>query len=224
MALDLLRSVAAAAAGLLASDRPVLGVASSSLLPQTFQPSGTFVITGPSGSGRTTAVRTVCIATRRALPTAEYHLLTLRAASPVASLGIWASTSVGPQGAVDGARRLAKALRDRNDSTPVVVVLERADELTADAGEEDVEDLVRVCIERDHFVVAEADAQFFSGSYGLPSRLRTSRTGIVLHPEGSEGNQAFRTDLPSLDRSQLPAGRGFYVTKGTVELVQVAIP
>ena len=208
----------------MASDRPVLGVASSSLLPQTFQPSGTFVITGPSGSGRTTAVRTVCIATRRALPTAEYHLLTLRAASPVASLGIWASTSVGPQGAVDGARRLAKALRDRNDSTPVVVVLERADELTADAGEEDVEDLVRVCIERDHFVVAEADAQFFSGSYGLPSRLRTSRTGIVLHPEGSEGNQAFRTDLPSLDRSQLPAGRGFYVTKGTVELVQVAIP
>ncbi len=205
-------------------DRPVLGVASSTLLPQTFYPSGTFIVTGPPGSGRTTAVRTVCIATRQALPTAEYHLLTLKSSSPVATLGIWASVTVGSQGASAGARKLAKMLRERGDSTPVVVVLERVDELTADAGEEDLDDLVRVCLEQEHFVVAEADAQFFGGSYGLPPRLRTSRTGIVLHPEGTEGHQAFRTDLPPLDRSQLPTGRGFYVTKGSVELVQVAIP
>ncbi len=204
----------------------VLGVASSTLAPQAFQVKGTFLVTGPSGSGRTTALRTMCIATRRGLQGAQMHLFTARATSPVAKLGIWSSVSVGPAQAIEQARVLAEDIRGQGSEgdAAVVVVFERLDDVVADGGEFDFEALVKACLDHDHFVIAEADAQFFSSNDGLNSRLKTSRTGVILHPEGTEGYHVFRVDVPTLDRADLPPGRGFYVSRGAVELVQVAIP
>jgi S-DNA-T family DNA segregation ATPase FtsK/SpoIIIE len=154
------------------------------------------------------------------------HLFTARATSPVAKLGIWSSVSVGPAQAIEQARVLAEDIRGQGSEgdAAVVVVFERLDDVVADGGEFDFEALVKACLDHDHFVIAEADAQFFSSNDGLNSRLKTSRTGVILHPEGTEGYHVFRVDVPTLDRADLPPGRGFYVSRGAVELVQVAIP
>lgn len=204
--------------------KPVLGLASSSLAPHTFTPKGTFVLTGPSGSGRTTALMTMCISTRRAMPLADMHLFTPRASSPLVGLGIWASVSIGPTAAVSRAQALTDEIRAGAPGRNAVIVCERIDDLTGDAGEDELEALVKACIDHELFVISEADAQFYGPGFGLPARARTSRCGLVLHPEGSEGLQIFRVDLPDIDRRGMPPGRGYAVERGSVELVQVATP
>ncbi|MBK8758238.1 MAG: FHA domain-containing protein [Actinomycetales bacterium] len=204
--------------------KPVLGVASSTLAPHVFTPKGTFVLTGPSGSGRTTALMTMCISTRRAMPLADMHLFTPRASSPLVGLGIWNSVSVGSADAISRARALAGEIRASPTGRYSVVVCERVDDLTADAGEDELEALVKACVDHELFVITEGDAQFYGTNFGLPSRARTSRAGLVLHPEGTEGFQIFRVDLPETDRRSMPPGRGFVIERGSVELVQVGAP
>ncbi len=204
--------------------KPVLGLASSTLAPHVFTPRGTFVLTGPSGSGRTTALMTMCISTRRAMPMADMHLFTPRASSPLVGLGIWASVSVGSNNAILRAKVLANEIRASGPGRYSVIVCERVDDLTADGGEDELEALVKACIDHELFVITEGDAQFYGTNFGLPSRARTSRAGLVLHPEGTEGFQIFRVDLPETDRRLLPPGRGFMIERGGVEMVQVGAP
>ncbi len=79
--------------------RPVIGVASSSLEPHGFDPKGTFIITGPSGSGRTTALAATAAALHRFSSASELHLMTPRRQSELLDLGVWAETAVGGEAA-----------------------------------------------------------------------------------------------------------------------------
>jgi S-DNA-T family DNA segregation ATPase FtsK/SpoIIIE len=72
-------------------------------------------------------------------------------------------------------------------------------------------------------VVAEADSSFFNSSYGLAGVFRGGRSGISLQPNGDD-SQAFSVDYRGVSAEQVLEGRGYLVTRGTPELIQVAMP
>ncbi len=84
--------------------------------------------------------------------------------------------------------------------------------------------LVKAALDQDLLVVAEGETIFFSSGFGLPGLLKTSRSGLVLQPDGVEGQSVFRTSFPAYNRADQPEGRGFLVQRGRPETLQVALP
>ena len=204
--------------------RPVIGVASSSLEPHGFDPKGTFIITGPSGSGRTTALAATAAALHRFSSASELHLMTPRRQSELLDLGVWAETAVGGEAATALATRLAADIEAGRITRPVAVFVERVDDLAPAGVESALTALVKACVDNDQLVVAEGESGFFTTNYGLQSLLKTSRSGLALHPDGNEGLSVFKANLPALNRAELPPGRGFVIEKGKFELIQIALP
>ncbi|GAA5016567.1 FtsK/SpoIIIE domain-containing protein [Terrabacter aeriphilus] len=204
--------------------RPVVGVASSSLEPHGFDPKGTFVITGPSGSGRTTAVAAVAAGLYRFSSASALYLLTPRRSSELLDLGVWAETAVGGEASTALAKRLTDEIEQGRTTRPVAVFVERIDDLAPAGAENALTALTKACVDNDQLVVAEGEAAFFSSNFGLQALLKTSRSGLALHPDGNEGLSVFKANLPPLNRAELPPGRGFVVEKGKFELLQVGRP
>ena len=204
--------------------RPVIGVASSSLEPHGFDPKGTFVITGPSGSGRTTAIAATAAGLFRFSSSSALYLMTPRRSSELLDLGVWTETAVGGTAVTALASSLATEVEQGRITKPIAVFVERIDDLAPAGAENALTALVKACVDNDQLVVAEGEAGFFSSNFGIQALLKTSRSGLALHPDGNEGLSVFKANLPSLNRADLPPGRGFIVEKGRFELLQVAQP
>jgi len=202
--------------------RPVLGVSSETLRPLPFEPRGTLVVTGPSGSGRTTAVHTIAAALRRWDPSIELHHFTARA-SALSALDVWNSTTPGvPEGgqqAVDLTAKLPAA------GGPVAVFVEGLADFAADYTVTPMlTELARLCVERGWLFVSEADISAIGTTQGLIGQAKISRTGLVLAPTSSDGTPFGMTFPPRLSRADFPQGRGLHVAAGRTSVVQVALP
>jgi len=204
--------------------RPVLGIGSTSLSAVSFEPRGSFVVTGPSGSGRTTSLASLVRSLHRWDSAMAACLMTPRRSSELAALSQWWEVAAGIEAIIALTTRLERELREGAHPRRMAVVVERMDDLVGTAAEPVLSGLVKVCLEFDHFVVAEGETSFFSSSFGLPGLLRTSRSGLVLQPDGSEGQIVFRSSFPAINRAELPQGRGFLVGRGRPEMLQVALP
>jgi S-DNA-T family DNA segregation ATPase FtsK/SpoIIIE len=211
----------------LASDvdgHPVLGVGSAGLSALPFEARGSFVVTGPSGSGRTTSLASLARSLRRWNPAMTLYLVTPRRSSALAALSDWTEVAAGIEDVVTLAVRLQAELREGVHQRPMTVMVERMDDLAGTAAESSLSGLVKACLDDDRFVVAEGETIFFSSSFGLPGLLKTSRSGLALQPDGVEGQTVFRSSLPSFNRLDQPEGRGFLVQRGRAEMLQVALP
>ena len=204
--------------------RPVLGIGSTSLAPLCFDPRGSFVVTGPSGSGRTTSLASMAISLRRWNCAMKLYLLTPKRSSELAALPEWTEVAAGSDAIAALALRLQAELCAQSIAGPMAIVIERVDDLAGTSAESPVAALVKACVDEDHFVVAEGETMFFSSSFGLSGLVKTSRSGLVLQPEGIEGQTVFRSSLPVFNRASLPPGRGFLFDRGRPELLQVALP
>jgi S-DNA-T family DNA segregation ATPase FtsK/SpoIIIE len=201
---------------------PVLGVGSTRLSALPFVPRGSFIVTGPSGSGRTASLASLARSLRRWDPSASLYLLTPRRSSELAGLPDWTQVAAG----IDDIVVLATQLQDRLQGSlqrRIAVVAERLDDLAGTSAEPFLSALVKACLDQDQLVVGEAEAIFFSSSFGLPGLLKTSRSGLVLQPDGVEGQSVFRSSFPGFNRADQPQGRGFLVQRGQAEMLQVAL-
>ncbi|MEO8519097.1 MAG: FtsK/SpoIIIE domain-containing protein [Dermatophilaceae bacterium] len=214
--------------------RPVLGIASTSLSALSFEPRGSFVVTGPSGSGRTTSLGSVARSLRRSDSAWSLYLLTPRSCSELTGLD-WAEVAAGPDAVAALAARLVTELHIEQHPEQLVrqqvgigqrriaVVIERVDDLAGTAAEPTLSTLLKACLDEGQFVTAEGDTAFFGSNFGLPGLLKTSRAGLALQPDGIEGQTVFRASFPAVNGSDLPEGRGFLVQRGRPELLQVAL-
>jgi DNA segregation ATPase FtsK/SpoIIIE, S-DNA-T family len=202
--------------------RPVLGIGSTSLSAQPFDARGSFVVTGPSGSGRTTSLASIARSLHRWDPAMALYFLTPRRSSELAALPDWTEVACG-DGIIALAGRLQDELRAGVHRRPMALVVERLDDLAGTAVEGPLSGLVKACLDDDHFVVAEGETTFFSSSFGLPGLLKTSRSGLALQPDGVEGQTVFRSSFPAFSRAVQPEGRGFLVQRGRAEMLQVAL-
>ena len=201
--------------------RPVLGIAGSSLEPHGYDPRGSFIICGPSGSGRTTALGALAVSLHRFSSAAAIYLCSPRKTSELSALGIFEEVALGVDAVADVARRLKNALDEGRVDRPIAILIERIDDLADSIAETPLAECVKACTDNEQFAAAEGEAGFFSSNYGLAGTLKVSRSGLALHPDGNEALTVFRASFPGLNRAELPPGRGYLVEKGKFELLQV---
>ena len=204
--------------------RAVIGISSSTLRPTGYALRGAHMVVGPSGSGRTTTVLTMAQAARRARPGLRAWLFSPRSSALTRAPGLWEDVAVGADACAEAATRLRRQLVEAGQSgASMLVVVERAQDLDNSGAEDALEELVKEAVNAEQVVIGEADLSFFYSGYGLAGSFRGGRSGMSLQPTGDDA-QAFSVEYRGVTADQLLEGRGYLVTRGVPELVQVAMP
>lgn len=199
---------------------PAFALEDRSLDPVGLPEAGTFLVTGPPGSGRTTAVETIVAAVRRSRPACRLALFS-PGRSGLESVSPWDVACTDVEQANEVAAALTELLKDAPERSWVVVIEGPAD-LVNTVADMPLQDLVKAARRSGQLVVAEGDTQSMSGSWPLQQAVRFSRRGLALQPDQSDGDLVFRTPFPRIRRSDFPQGRGLLVSEGRVQRVQVA--
>jgi S-DNA-T family DNA segregation ATPase FtsK/SpoIIIE len=87
-----------------------------------------------------------------------------------------------------------------------------------------LQDLAKVCRANDVFVIADGETSEVGGSWPLLQAIKSSRYGLVLQPDQTDGDLLFRTPFGRMARADFPRGRGMFVHGGRARRVQVARP
>jgi len=202
---------------------PTIGVSDDSLKPVGIPLDGLFVITGPFGSGRSTAMTTAIRSIRRARPALRPHLIVARRSALLGATD-WAAASQDSDGADQLAVRLAEqmeapaAIRD----TAVLIVIENVGDFEGLPAEASVARLLKAARRAEVTVIVEADTVTAASAWQIFTELKTARAGLVLQPEETDGISLFRVQFPRVTRADFPRGRGILVTAGRLQRVQVA--
>jgi S-DNA-T family DNA segregation ATPase FtsK/SpoIIIE len=203
-------------------DLPVIGVSDIDLRPLPFDPRGAFILSGPSGSGRTTALATLALAVARWKPEARLAYLG-NPRSPLVAAVPWAAVGTDP----DTIAALAKDLIARIDDAAApfhFVVVERLADLNATSAETTVAALIAALRANGHGLVGDGEAGSLTGFQAPLQALRADRKGFALQPDSSEGTSLFQAPFGSPQRAEFPPGRGFFVVRGTATKAQLAVP
>jgi S-DNA-T family DNA segregation ATPase FtsK/SpoIIIE len=200
-------------------EAPVLGVGGPQLEALAVVPRGTFVVTGPPGSGRSTALASLVMAAQRWRPDAVLHYFGQKR-SELAGLSAFASVSTTPEEVAAQAALLTSQLAGGVPS-PLVVFLEGVGEFVNTPADMPLQALAKAVTAEDQWFIAEGEVSSWSSGM-LPSLLRASRSGLALQPDPYDGTAVFKTEFPRLKRAELPPGRGLLVRGGKTTLIQVA--
>ena len=216
VALDSLRPVI--------DDRPVVGMADDTLAEITVEPRGAFMITGPMGSGRTTAV--LALATN--LKKLEQPMRLVRFSprrTPLHGLGIWDVEASDPETVSQLARQLLAAVE--GGAIPegqLAVIIEGVADFSSTPAENDLDQLVRAATREGQFVVGDNEDSSWGQAYMLGRHFKSGRRGILLQPSDGDGDMLLGTPLGKVKRADFPEGRGFLVTGGRAFKLQVGKP
>jgi S-DNA-T family DNA segregation ATPase FtsK/SpoIIIE len=205
-----------------AERRPVLGLDDIRIAPVGFEPTGTLVVAGPPGSGRSNACVAICRAVQRADPEARLYLFA-QARSAIAGELPWADTATDANSAAALAEDLLHAVQDEDTSRRIVVVVEGYDEYLNTPADQPIQDLTKAIRKSDHLLVAEAETSAWSSSWRLLSEAKEGRRGLILQPERMDGDIILNTALPRAARSEFPPGRGVWVARGKSVRVQLPL-
>jgi S-DNA-T family DNA segregation ATPase FtsK/SpoIIIE len=205
--------------------RPILGLGDDDLDSLTVDlTEAHFVVAGPYRSGRSTALETIARSLLDADPGIAVHLLAPRRSPlPTADVG-WTSVSRGVEACDAKAGELVALAADLDEGDPpLVIVIDDGDELAETLGASALETLVRRGRDAPIRIVAASETQAMLRAYGGWLReLRKDEHGLLLDPDLDVDGDLFGVRLPRRTNAVFPAGRGYYVWRGTLELVQVA--
>jgi S-DNA-T family DNA segregation ATPase FtsK/SpoIIIE len=200
----------------------MIGVADDDLKPVAIEPFGSFVISGPPGSGRTTALETIARGLAAGHPSTKLFLLSTRR-SALARIGIWANAADTPASISKAVAELTK-MTELGDLVPgtVALFLENLSDFSGTPEEYDLEALIKTLLKQGQFVVAESETSSWAQSYTLGSPMKAGRKGIVLQPDDGDG-ELLNTSIGRIRRGSFPAGRGFLIGQGRSRRLQVAL-
>ncbi|GAB2546567.1 FtsK/SpoIIIE domain-containing protein [Brachybacterium huguangmaarense] len=202
--------------------RPTIGVADETLAEVGVEPRGAFMISGPMGSGRTTALLSLATNLRRVEPPMRLVRFSARR-TPLAGLPLWDVEASDP----DEVRTLAQQLREALEAGSIpegrlAVLVDGVADFTSTPAENELERLIRAATREGQFVVGESESSTWGGAYTLAKPFKAGRRGLLLQPGDAEGDTLLGTPLGRFRRADLPPGRGFLVEGGRVTKVQVA--
>ena len=200
----------------------MLGLSDDTLGPIAFDPTGVFLLGGPPGSGRTTALEGLIGSLRRALPKAEYYYFG-PSRSSIGALDGWTSAARTPDDIVDLAKELSATVKEGKSKSKIVVVVEQVADYLSSPADAPLTDLFKALKRSEHFLLAESETSSWSSSWPLLAEVRSARTGVLLQPESIEGEMLMKTTLPRVGRGEFPPGRGFYITRGKAVRVQLPL-
>jgi S-DNA-T family DNA segregation ATPase FtsK/SpoIIIE len=205
----------------LAGGLPTVGVASTTLDACGVEPRGTFLVAGPSGSGRTSVLQMLVSSLTRSRPDTTFHYVGTEL-SPLAGLPNWSSRLMTPEDVATGALQLTATLQNPG-STPGVVVIEGLPDFLGSPADFALQDVIKSATRHGHFVVCEGEISGLGGGMQLLVLARVSRAGICLQPDQSDA-MTFRAEFPRYRRADFPVGRGVLVQRGVPDIVQFALP
>jgi S-DNA-T family DNA segregation ATPase FtsK/SpoIIIE len=199
--------------------RAMLGLSDAELLPAQLDLADRhFLVVGPYRSGRSTALATIVRSLAESTPGLELHLLAPRR-SPLAELDCWTSVATGA-GCDEACERLAL---DLTGERPALLVIDDGEELAETLGAPALETLVRRGRDAQVRVVAAVERQGAQRAFsGWVRELRKEEHGLLLVPDPDVDGDLLGTRLPRRSNPVFPAGRGYLVERGSLELVQVA--
>ena len=199
--------------------RVPLGLEDVDLEPWGLEPEGVFLVSGPPGSGRSTALATIASGLRRTLPGIRLVYLG-KERSALRQLGLWDQVALTDQTTVD----LVATVRGSLEGPRMAVVIEDVPALADSVAENALDALVPLLAEHGHLVVAEGELSRLTQYSPLLQTLRGARRGMVLQPDQNDGDAIFRTDFPRVARREFPPGRGIVTDRGKTWRVQLARP
>ena len=202
--------------------RPTLGIWDETLEPIGFPSSGTFLVSGPPLSGRTTTVATMLASLQKARPELELVYFGQKR-SPLVAAAEWSRSAIGPAEIAALAFELGHAVTEAEPGS-MAIVIEGVGELLNTECDVAVQDLLKACRASDQFVIAEGETSTITGSWPLLQAIKVSRAGIALQPDQMDGDSLFKTSFPRISRADFPPGRGLLVEGGSARRVQVALP
>ena len=203
--------------------RVAIGVSGETLECYSLVPAGGFLLSGPSSSGRTTALQTIIASACRSEPRLRWHYLGQRR-SQIAELRVWETRCTSVEETVtwaDGVSAQIKRYSETGERAGIVI--EGAGDYANSLAESAIQGLVRAAIADGHWVIAEGETSTLVTGIGFLGLVKISRTGLVLQPDQEMGG-LYKTPFPRIQRSDFPVGRGFHVLSGRTSVVQVAVP
>jgi S-DNA-T family DNA segregation ATPase FtsK/SpoIIIE len=202
-------------------DELVFALGDADLAPRALSLArGHVLVTGPPRSGKTTALATIAQAAAAArLPTFHVHVRP----TPLGHAPFWGKVA---RGADEGAQllgRVAGAVPELGKRA--VVVVDDIGELADSEVDTALLELVRLSHEHAVTIVAAVDNTVARRQYsGVIPEMRKDGVAVLLQPDTDNDGDIAGVVLPRRTRGAWPEGRGYLATRGTAELVQVALP
>lgn len=196
-----------------------IGMESEGFGPATIVPRGSFLLTGPAGSGRSNALGVLITELGRlGIPV---HLFADRR-SEATSMEELASVAVGAENVMMTVTELTVELEGLPDTAPRhAVLIEGMGELTGTEAEYGLSGLVRTALAHEHFVVGEGEVNSIAQAYELMKRFKAGRRGLVLQPDDGFAH-LLQASFPRCQSTNFGVGRGFLVERGTPILIQTS--
>ena len=173
---------------------------------------GHVLISGPARSGKSTTLSTLATVLRSARPDIRITALTPRRSL----LADCADVDV----LVHDPEQLGGALGEVASGWPHAILIDDAEDVDDSAGT-----LAALIADRHphcHIFAAGA-ADVLRSAYGhWTQAVRRSRLGLALKPNPTNDGDLWQTTLPRHGPAFFPAGRGYLVAEGSIELCQVA--
>lgn len=201
-----------------------IGLSGATLGSIGFIPRDTFLLAGPPGSGRSTALITLISSLCRWKPTVKLYYFG-NARSSLAQWNGWTKAAINAASVLSLATELPTLLPENlNNEISAVVVIESAPEFAGGPADFVLQDMIKKTLSLGQLVIGEGETSALAIPSQLLTLLRTGRNGIVLVPDQGDGN-LLRSQFPRLRRADFPPGRGLLVSRGAQPvLVQVALP
>ena len=204
------------------ADTPVLGIGESDLTPIGFDPVGVMVLSGPPASGRSTAFLVLARSFQRFDPAARLYYLG-NARSPLSRDSMWVQMATDADKAAGLANELL-AFITAESGTRIGIFVESIGDFSQSSADSPLTELIKAVNRSDHFLLADGDQGGWSSSWGMIGEAKSGRRGLLLQPEGTDGDMILSTPLPRSTRSDFPPGRGVYVARGGFQRVQLPLP
>ncbi|WP_438854059.1 FtsK/SpoIIIE domain-containing protein [Agromyces sp. M3QZ16-3] len=201
---------------------PALGLSDDTLAPIGFEPVGTFAITGPPQSGKTTAMRAVIDAVRRHDPDVRlFHMAGRRAA--LTGHADWMRSATSVEDVTALARELIEVIGDPTVPGRYLIAVENVTQFADSDAERPLKELFQAVNRSEHFLVGDADVANLSSGFGFVGDFKAGRRGVALKPDAYDGDSVFKTPFPKVKRSDFPEGRGIFVQNGRITTVQMPL-
>ncbi|MCB7136829.1 FtsK/SpoIIIE domain-containing protein [Cellulosimicrobium marinum] len=207
----------------LAADRPTIGLDDLDIAPVGLPARGTFMLAGPPGGGRTTALVTIAQTVRRARAGRVVYLSPRR--TSISGLDAWDTAATSPEDVVTLLGSLTAAL-ESGSLRPggLTVLVESVTEFTGTPAEQPLAAFVRTAVRAEQLVVGEAESSTWGQAWAIAQPFKAGRSGLLLTPGDLDGDNLLGTGLGRLRRADFPPGRGFLVVSGRARKMHVALP